>query len=591
MKMKIYSKLILFFLFVCSFFAFFAGISFAQGSQNLFSFLSSRGVALGGPGSPVTPSLEEVSITGDIEGGPLLWKDGDWDVSVEHQRRISAALSKGSAKVSSVSDTKIEIVITEKDESPPSSNQKTQKIGDEKVRELHLYSEILGQRVIPLDSGDVGNEGGVGRTIQNIFSRLFVVIFTVAATLMVVLIAYHGTQMIYSQLSGKVSGYIDAKKHLKDIAIGSALLLLSWVFLNFIGGDLLRPELFKSIISLKNLGVSGDVLSVDITVDKRSINSRKQEDGTVVLNITSCPKMTKKFGDSVEDIVDSIGDGATIKLYYMILYSRYGSSKQSGKILSPNSKDGKPALIPCTEGGTVSVLDRSVNIPVTIPDIPKTIAVFPVVRIERVEQERNPNNPKETIGKPELVSKRSWRGIPWRYSPGLDRKLVAKSSDVIDGDIVFRVGGNVVYPQRFTDYCLSDVNFSGRSNHGRDEDCSGEERYVSVLLPALDLTDLEGVVDYAHYQLDGAISVCFGEKWGGTNYSGCGSNPGVLFQPGNWLLRVEEGVSVGDSFSFTPKIVFKNKSFGRSGGRYDAVSKCFEITSVNPLFISPSDCD
>ena len=96
---------------------------------------------------------------------------------------------------------------------------------------LNLYSDIFGEKkTISIDAND---PGAVGEDVRGILSNLFSIIFTISGTLMVLLIAIHGMKMIYAELSGNIPGLMDAKERLKDIAIGTAILLLSWVVFKF----------------------------------------------------------------------------------------------------------------------------------------------------------------------------------------------------------------------------------------------------------------------------------------------------------------------------------------------------------------------
>lgn len=269
---------------------------------------------------------------------------------------------------------------------------------NEDVYELRLYSEILGTDSIKTDSSAVGNDRAVGATIQRIVNRFFVVVFTISATVMVVLLAFHGTQMIYAQLNGSVSGYVDAKKRVKDIAIGSALLLVSWVFLNFIGGDLLRPKLFRTVTGLKYLGTSDDFLTTELEVPEGAVESVISSD-TSSLTFNLCPKPTDLFDSQLDRIAESAGINSDneVKYYYYVLYSRIDSDDIEKKEVVCDKKKSPPAS------------------PVTIKGKLKTIAVFPVVRIEGVETvSKTRPETGSVVGSPEKKVLKSWRGLPLR---------------------------------------------------------------------------------------------------------------------------------------------------------------------------------
>lgn len=111
-------------------------------------------------------------------------------------------------------------------------------ISSQKDKVLNLSTDVLGVKEVGL------GKDGLDLS-QEIFRRLFRILFALAGTLTVLLFAIHGTQMIYAQMTGNMATLYNAKSKLKDIIIGIVILLLSWIILNFVSPNLLKPVIFE----------------------------------------------------------------------------------------------------------------------------------------------------------------------------------------------------------------------------------------------------------------------------------------------------------------------------------------------------------
>ena len=138
-------------------------------------------------------------------------------------------------------------------------------------------------------------------------SNLFSIIFAISGTLMVLLIAIHGMKMIYAELSGNIPGLVDARKHLTDIALGTVILLLSWVVLNFIDPDLLHPRFFTTITKLRTLhDSSGAALTSDIKIPKDGITFDKDSG---ILTIKESPIVKEGLKELAGSVAKDKGKG------------------------------------------------------------------------------------------------------------------------------------------------------------------------------------------------------------------------------------------------------------------------------------------
>ena len=174
------------------------------------------------------------------------------------------------------------------EQQPTTLNPKTGSVTKPKPQTLHLYSTIFGEEKQIVTSP--GDREAVSRTVQGIFGRIFSVIFTVAGIIMVLMLAVHGTRMIYSEFNGNVSVFSDAKKQVIDIAKGAAILMLSWVILSFVDPNLLRPRLFQTITQLSEVGSGAHLYSnhIEIPDAKKSVQFTE---GKNTLSITRCPQI------------------------------------------------------------------------------------------------------------------------------------------------------------------------------------------------------------------------------------------------------------------------------------------------------------
>ena len=283
------------------------------------------------------------------------------------------------------------------DEAPPVSlNPAVGKLEKGEPLTLHLYSEIFGKEKQLVAS--TSDRESVSRMIQGIFGRLFAIIFTLSGILMVVLLAVHGTRMIYAEFGGNVAVFSDAKSRVKGAAFGTAILLLSWVILNFIDPSLLRPKLFETITGLQEVGSGGNLISYDIKIPKGGVTFDETSD---VLTISKCPYIKKgDFKDLVERVKESLG--GQIQYSYQIVYARIGSSRAEF-----HNQD----TIVCTSAG--EKLDNPKKM--TLQGV-TTLVVFPVVSILTEETKKGADgNPKK-----ENIVKKFWRGDPFKSTVKID---------------------------------------------------------------------------------------------------------------------------------------------------------------------------
>ena len=110
---------------------------------------------------------------------------------------------------------------------------------------FYFSTDIFQQNNISLESDYF-------KGTAKIFGSFFSILFSVAGVLMVVLFAVYGTQLIYSQAVGNIALFVNAKKHIIDITIGVCLLLFSWVILNFVNPDLLKPNILQELRGFKS---------------------------------------------------------------------------------------------------------------------------------------------------------------------------------------------------------------------------------------------------------------------------------------------------------------------------------------------------
>lgn len=276
---------------------------------------------------------------------------------------------------------------------PPTTS--SQEIEKGKPITLHLYSTIFGVgKELRASSTD---REAINETVQDIFTRFFQIIFTLSGILMVVLLAVHGTKMIYAEFGGNVAGFFDAKKRVKSAAIGTAILLLSWVILNFIAPSLLRPRFFQTITNLQEVGQGANLYSNNLKIRDKN-KTVKFDKSTGALTISLCPEITNDtFESQIESTRKSLQLGKAdipLQYAYQILYQRAG-----GTTVHTYDDEGSEAkFIACDK--TTNKLGESIAI--ESPETVETIVAFPVVYIVVGETEE------------EAVGKKFWRGEPWR---------------------------------------------------------------------------------------------------------------------------------------------------------------------------------
>ena len=292
-----------------------------------------------------------------------------------------------------------------------------------KVRTLSLYSELFEGSKLTTSGGD---PAAVGAQVQNIFARLFSVIFTIAGTLMVVLIAIHGTKMIYAEARGSVNSVLDERKKLNDIFLGVLILLTSWIILNFVDPDLLKPKFFDNILKLRSINSDNAIVTTDITIPENGVSFKKD---VGELTISACPVAGGEFDRQIQEISKSLG--GEIEYAYMILYQIageevyfYNIGDETGYPASVvrDEKQGKSIdYIFCKDGkiykkkkeGGLEMVDRVIKSSDLKNDKLKVISVFPVVFVTKsTVGEYSEDRTQEKTSKEPL---RTWRGVPWKY--------------------------------------------------------------------------------------------------------------------------------------------------------------------------------
>lgn len=295
-------------------------------------------------------------------------------------------------------------------ETAPTTTSKSITKGDPTI--LNLYSSIWGAERI--NTTDASQEA-VSGLIQKFFTRFFRVIFTVSGILMVVMLAVHGTQMIYAEFTGNVSGFSDAKKRVVAAAVGTIILLLSWIILDFIDPSLLRPQLFKTITQLREVGQGNNLVTTNLTVPDKAVNYDKE---TGILTISACPDIEDNFKGQAESVRQSLQTGnwhePGLQDHYQILYSDFGGKVRVYEKDRPDRTFDELKTLSGGDGSLVGVIpctgsEIEANIKSDSGNIPDIIAVFPVVSI----------TVKKTEDAPGKVAK-FWRGKPWRYKPKID---------------------------------------------------------------------------------------------------------------------------------------------------------------------------
>ncbi|MCY4577109.1 MAG: pilin [Candidatus Kaiserbacteria bacterium] len=433
---------------------------------------------------------------------------------------------------------------------------------------LHLYSTIFGEeKKIKASSSD---REAVNRTIQRFFGRFFSIIFTVSGMLMVMLLAVHGTKMVYAEFGGNVSAFGDAKSKVKAAAIGTGILLLSWVILNFIDPALLRPKLFETITGLQEVGSGSELFSNDLEIPKGSITFDQQ---TGTLTITRCPQAETDFEKQAEEIrILAQHNTMSIPLRhaYQILYTR-----PNGEVYLHNTAgNDKPyersgderishSLIVCNENAQTGKEGKP---PIGMPPITVTlteagtIAVFPVMYIEVEEEVPIPNtSPPKT--KKEIKQKKFWRGVPWKYNP--------------DSDF---------------DYCtsLGKANITTTDITALNVSSNPDESYKSAItFPSIStILPSDGTIITGYHISTKDVKYCTvkttdGCTGGGRSFASATNKNKIEFvidenTAGTRLVEIDSNV---DTFQITP-IIDSEKGFQGCKGPLRGKTACFEVLRV-----------
>ena len=285
-------------------------------------------------------------------------------------------------------------------ETPPTTqNTATGEVPKAKPITLHLYSTIFGEKTLETSNTD---REAINRMIQRIFGRFFSIIFTISGILMVILIAVHGTKMIYAEFGGNVANFIDAKGKVKAAAFGTAVLLLSWIILNFIDPNLLRPKLFETIIGLQEVGQGPLSFADNLEIPEDAIQTNDEGN---ILTIKQCPEIAdERFREQVEQVRASLQHYTGYidpKFAYQILYSRHSDNKvylyntkgQDSEYIRSDSGPAKNSLILCNlpEDPNKSIAT------ITLPDDAEKIVVFPILYIEVKEDSNKDSNTKKIL--------------------------------------------------------------------------------------------------------------------------------------------------------------------------------------------------
>ena len=433
---------------------------------------------------------------------------------------------------------------------------------------LNLYSSIWGAERI--NTTDASQEA-VSGLIQKFFTRFFRVIFTVSGILMVVMLAVHGTQMIYAEFTGNVSGFSDAKKRVVAAAIGTIILLLSWIILDFIDPSLLRPQLFKTITQLREVGQGNNLVTANLSVPDKAVNYDKE---TGLLTISACPDIEDNFKGQVESVRQSLQQGpysttVPLQYHYQILYSDFGGEV---KVSEEGEDRAFDKIRDQSEGGDSLVGVRKctsepqTKIKATIKNS-DIIAVFPIVSIVVKKDEKDPGK---------VV--KFWRGKPWRHKPKFD------ADDCITlGKDHIKLKGSITARPLLNNEAL--IN----NNHGGN---------IVINFPTIEksgriFNSIEGAVTGYHID-NNDVKYC--TTTGNVEDKSCSGNGGtyktaskskeVEFKitsstAGERLVIVGESIKHQGIFRITPMLVpvdEKGKKIGQCKEPLRGETACFEIT-------------
>ena len=484
MKTKIYNNLIFSLLFVCSVCGFFGGVAFTQSDNCVEDDPEADSIATGVRdiatelGFTLTNKpLNKIVITTN-EGDEWVFEpctDNRGRVIKAKLYRVDRDEIKGLIQINGIKNGGISeedsdgdgtvdtytltATITIKGERPPTTfNSAQHNILNKKPLTLHLYSTIFGVgKEIKTSSND---RESVSRTVQGIFARFFSIIFTLSGILMVTLLAVYGTRMIYAEFGGNVTAFSDAKGRVISAAMGTAILLLSWVILNFIAPSLLRPRLFQTITGLQEVGSGTNLLVTDLFIPDAKKNIT-YKNGTITIN--ACPEMKDIFRQQVESLREQLQhDKKRIepKYAYQVLYQNYTDEKI---YIYNKGREDIPYDQITTSGGNnlaSSILASNIpagqvkqcgRLPIQAEGIPLSagnIVVFPVVYIEVGEE-----------GSPPQI-KKFWRGSPWRWGEGQKTKNRVKA------------------------ILASDSNFYSVTVNDASDTTTADDLYISITSPS-----------------------------------------------------------------------------------------------------------
>ncbi len=116
--------------------------------------------------------------------------------------------------------------------------------GEESFKKLKLVTDIFG--LVPNGTKTIAVEKD-GDTLRDIINGLLKILITFAGTIAVIMLAVHGTGMIYGKLSGNVGKVLDMRTKLTGVVIAIVLLLLSYLILQFINPRLLDSKLLSGL--------------------------------------------------------------------------------------------------------------------------------------------------------------------------------------------------------------------------------------------------------------------------------------------------------------------------------------------------------
>ena len=153
--------------------------------------------------------------------------------------------------------------------------------------------------------------GGAKRFV----GRALDIFFAVVGTILVLQIAFQGFKLIWGQYTGSVTNASAATGKLRDVAIGVGILLFSWLILQFVDPDLLKPRFFSG--QYANSFCSHADISVH---ESTTLNANKV--GRVSLVIPGAPQLRPK--SAIKKLLDNTDPNFTYtpSYKYYINYKR-----------------------------------------------------------------------------------------------------------------------------------------------------------------------------------------------------------------------------------------------------------------------------